>query len=82
MSQLVGSQLNPMRALGKERELAQSSANRNGEDPEAKGSEQVAESRAWLGASILEKSKPNAEEELQALLGETGSPFLDHIMMA
>ena len=79
---VVESQLYPTTVLGEDRKPVQSSANRDWEDPEVKGNEQVAESRARLRTSTPEKPKPNAEEELQALLGETGPPFPDHIMKA
>ena len=81
MSQLVESQLNPLKASRKKDDPAQSSAIRNGDNPEVKDSEQVAESRAQPGIGPLERPKPAIEEELQALLGETRPPFPDHILM-
>ena len=75
MSQLVGSQINPIKAPREDHDPTHSSTDRKREDPEAKGNEQVAESKARLGMNTPEQAKLNTEEELEALLGETGLPF-------
>ena len=82
MSQLVKSQLNIPRVLREGTDPPQSSAVRDGDNPAVQNGEQVAEFGTQAQSVQPGQLKPAIEEEHEALLGKTSSPFLEYIMQA
>ena len=82
MSQLIRSQLNMQKIPRDGADSPQSSAVRDGNNPAIRNGEQVAEWRTLVQGIPLGQLKPTTDEELEALLGEIGPPFPDHVMQA